>query len=520
MTRISALVVNQWLQPEWDQTVFHPVPPRGEPEQHFYLFTISAYQLKKLTGVYRRDPDMPPAEDIGIQRRHDESRSAEILRYIQHGFPLSRIDRKKLVNPLEESSLRMPGWLPTAVLVNILTQRDQRGPKERRVRTEHLVKVHPNGTTAEIELPRGFEDEDWQPAIHPIEVIDGQHRLWAFEEPEDEEWDEEFKEKIGQLEVPVVAFHGLDATWRAYLFYTINQLPKRIDTSMVFDLYPLLRTQEWLLRFEGPNIYRQTRAQDLVILLWGHPESPWKGRINRLGGSRTKGEVTQAAFINSLMASFIKSYYGGPRAPIGGLFGSPKGQHETQLNWTREQQAAFLIRVWQAIQRAVENSKAKWAMVLLRRHQNNRHTLFSGPETLLATDQGVRGYLAVLNDTLWVAYENSDVVLDSWDWVRRAKHDDNAAVSDALASLDTSLQDALALVDRIAAPLASFDWRIASALSANDPQFARQASYRGGSGYKTLRRELLIHLANEADQGVSAYASTVMGLLRYEPEDE
>lgn len=520
MTTIPALVINQWLQPEWDQTIFEPAPPRGEPEPQFYLFTISAYKLKKLTGVYRRDPEKPPAEDIGIQRRHDAERSAEILRYIQHGFPLSRIDRKKLVNLSEERSLRMPGWLPTAVLVNILTEKDQRGPKERRVRTSDLVKVHNNKATARIELPADFEDEDWQPLIHPIEVIDGQHRLWAFEEPEDEEWSEEFKEKIGQLEVPVVAFRGLDATWRAYLFYTINQLPKRIDTSMVFDLYPLLRTQEWLLRFEGPNVYRQSRAQDLVILLWGHPESPWKGRINRLGGSRTKGEVTQAAFINSLMASFIKSYYGGPRIQIGGLFGSPRGQHETQLNWTREQQAAFLISAWQVFQRAVENTRAPWARALLQRNNNNKAALFSGPETLIATDQGVRGYLAVLNDILWVAYDGGDLDLDSWYWVKRAKHDDNAAVSDALASLNESLPDALELLGEIASPLASFDWRLSSALSANDPLFARQASYRGGSGYKTIRRQLLIHLVNEASQNVSAYASAVIDLLRYEPEED
>src|SRR5262249_14911942 len=127
---------------------------------------------------------------------------------------------------------------------------------------------------------------------------------------------------------------------------TINQLAKRIDISMVFDLYPLLRDEEWLLRFEGPNIYRETRAQDLAILLWGHPESPWKHRIIRLGG-REKGKVAQAAFVRSLTASFIKRWQGGPRSRIGGIYGSARGVHETFLNWGREQQAAFLIMVWQ-----------------------------------------------------------------------------------------------------------------------------------------------------------------------------
>jgi hypothetical protein len=57
MTSVQALIVNQWLHPEWDEADFQPSPPRGKPEPIFFLFTMSAYKLKKLTGVYRRDPD-------------------------------------------------------------------------------------------------------------------------------------------------------------------------------------------------------------------------------------------------------------------------------------------------------------------------------------------------------------------------------------------------------------------------------------------------------------------------------
>ena len=47
-------------------------------------------------------------------------------------------------------------------------------------------------------------------------------------------------------ELPVIAFQGLDVTWQAYLFYTINIKPKRINASLAYDLYPLLRVQDWL----------------------------------------------------------------------------------------------------------------------------------------------------------------------------------------------------------------------------------------------------------------------------------
>jgi DGQHR domain-containing protein len=494
------------------------------------VFSISAYELKRLTGIYRRDPNKPPAEDMGIQRSHDPDRSAEILRYLQNGFPLSRIDPRKLIDPTEIRTLQMPGWLPTAIVVNVLKSDDRRGLKERQVAPEDLVTIVESGkSTAEIKLPVRIEDGDWQPIIHPVEVIDGQHRLWALEESEEEEdrWSVEFKNKIRQLEIPVVAFCGLDSSWQAYLFYTINQLAKRIDTSMVFDLYPLLRTEEWLLRFEGPNIYRQTRAQDLTILLWSHPESPWKDRIIRLGG-REKGKITQAAFINSLMASFIRRYTSASNVRIGGLFGSRPNSHEIELNWVREQQAAFLIMCWKQIRNAVIKTKAPWAIALLAKYElefvsyselKKRELLFSGSDTQLAADQGVRGYMRILNDFLWVANEKGELDLREWDWVRKTKQDDNAAVSEALRQFETLCVKSMRYVGSIAETLADFDWRLPSALSPTDPNYSVQAMYRGSSGYREIRRRMLVFIKENGPQQISKVASEILEKLGYGPEE-
>lgn len=529
--KIPALVVKQWIKPEWDSAKFEPVPPRGQPEPHFYVFSVSARILKRLTGIYRRDPSKPPAEDMGIQRRHMPERSEEILRYIQDGFPLSKIDRRKLVDQSEVNILRMPGWLPTAVVVNILNPSDKRGPKESKVASTDLVTVsHKDGTrTAEIILPENCIQDDWQPTIHPIEVIDGQHRLWALEEPEEANgWPPGFKDRVDQIEIPVVAFYGLDRTWQAYLFYTINQLAKKIDISMVFDLYPLLRTEDWLLRFEGPNIYRETRAQDLTILLWAQPESPWKDRIIRLGG-REKGKVAQAAFVRSLAASFIKRWQGGPRSRIGGIYGALRGTHETFINWGREQQAAFLIIAWQELRDAIVNSKAIWAKELLKRQQvtpmnkdesEDRPLLFSGSDTLLASDQGVRGYLCVLNDLLWVAHEELLVSLNGWEWVRKPRMNDQQATTDAIESFRRDFDSVVQFVKSICSCLAGFDWRISSALSPTAVQYSRQASYRGSSGYREIRRNMLIHVRDNGTQSLPKLAKAVLEALHYETDEE
>lgn len=520
--KIPALKVKQWMVPEWDSGEFTNGPPREKPEPHFYVFSVSAYLLKRLTGIYRRDQSKPPSEDFGIQRKHDRKRSAEILRYIQYGFPLSRIDSKKLVDPSEKYSLQMPGWLPTAVVLNILKPNDTRGLKERPVDSNYLVKVS-NGdsdSSAWIELPESCMSEDWSPVIHPIEVIDGQHRLWALEEPEENQgaiWTDELRDRINQIEIPVVAFYGLDSTWQAYLFYTINQLAKKIDTSMVFDLYPLLRTQEWLLRFEGANVYRETRAQDLTILLWSHPASPWRNRIIRLGG-REKGKVTQAAFLRSLMASFIKRWKTGS-GRLGGLFGSPSGTHQTPLPWGREQQAAFLIFAWQELEKVVVLSDAEWATSLLNGEQQNRQLLFSGPDSLLATDQGVRGFLCVLNDLLVADYDNGTLELASWQWEPKADEEDETAISSALKNIETKLPKTVERIRAIALSLSSFDWRLPSALSPNDIQYPTQASYRGSSGYREIRRKLLSHI-RATNPALSELVETVMKSLNFEIEEE
>jgi DGQHR domain-containing protein len=535
--KIPAFVVHQWLKPEWDAIKFVPAPPRGKPEPYFFLFSVSAYTLRRLSGIYRRDPTKPPAEDMGIQRRHLPERSQEILRYIQSGFPLSRIDPKKLVDLSEVDSLRMPGWLPTAVVANILVAGDKRGPKARAIAGEDLINVHySSGSSAEIELPRRHADDSWQPRIHPIEIIDGQHRLWALEEPEEEElqWTSDFRKKIAEVEIPVVAFHGVDRTWQAYLFYTINQLPRKIDQSLVFDLYPLLRDSNWLLRFGGPNIYRETRAQDIVILLWSHPESPWQDRIIRLGG-RTKGQVTQASFIRSLMASFIRRWQE-RTGRLGGLFGAPLRSHETRLPWGREQQAAFLIVAWQELRDAVEKSKASWAKALIerclkqesavlgggaKRENVCRTRLFTGEETLIATDQGVRGYMTVLNDLLVTGFREGDFDLTNWDWSRSPKFTkDENAVSDAIKSLRRDLGELVKLVQQIAAVIADFDWRLPSAVSPTDDDYSRQASYRGSGGYRILRRNLLLHLREVSRGAVLRLSENVIENLGLDSEDD
>jgi hypothetical protein len=503
--QVIALRVHQWLR-EWDKVVFADESHRRRPDPYFYVFALCAAELKALSGIQRRKTDdgLPRSKDLGIQRRHDRRRSEEIREFIRYGYPWSDLSERRRSSGRFDH-LRKPGWLPTAIVVNLLKPGDERRGQE--VAREDLITIdHSGGPTALIKLPDSFTGPDWRPSQrHPIEVIDGQHRLWAFE-------DEALK---GEFELPVVAFHGLDISWQAYLFWTINIKPKRINPSLAFDLYPLLRTEDWLERFAGHSIYRETRAQELTEALWAHPESPWHHRINMLGepGLRRK-MVSQAAWIRSLMATFVKLWEG-RRISIGGLFGAPTGADKEVLPWSRAEQAAFLVLVWKLVEQAIGRCQLPWAEGLREtgdETESAQDLAFTGPHTLLNTDQGVRAVLYVTNDLCYVRSE--DLQLIEWGSGEHAGAAAEVAVTEAIDSLRE--QDRIVqFLQGIADCLAGYDWRTASAPGLSEHDKTLKLAFRGSGGYRELRRQLLHHLATESG-AVGTTAREVLKILGYD----
>ena len=494
--QVTALTVSQWL-PTWERADFDPNRFRRKPPEQFLLFTMEATDLRRLIGIQRRKAKsgVPRTQDLGIQRAHDKDRSSEIAEYVQRGFPWSKLsDRRRRSG--QYNDLIKPGWLPTAVVVNILRPEDERNGKT--VDTRDLVSVDFHGNTALVKIP-DIGDEAWTPTgVPPIEVIDGQHRLWSFDTA------------VPGYEVPVVAFIGLDRSWQAYLFYTINISPKRINSSLAFDLYPLLRTEDWLERFEGHSVYRESRAQELTEAMWANPQSPWFQRINMLGERGTK-MVTQNAWIRSLTATFVKSWEG-RRVQIGGLFGAPVGEHELVLPWTRAQQAAFLIYAWRGLARAIDASEPDWIHELNdEASATPSECAMESRDSMLNSDMGVRGFLYVLNDLCYV--RAVELELRSWEEDYGTAATSGDAVYEALDGLDE--QPVGEFIRSVVDVLARYDWRSSKAPSLSSDERQRKARFRGGTGYRELRQELLQHVASSKGR-LGQAASDVLTRLGYE----
>lgn len=497
--RVPALIIKQWL-PEWKDVFFDVNIRRRKPEPYFYQFSMPVSTLRRLSEVYRRRALKPRAEDTSIQRKHTVERSDEIREFVKGGFPWSTLSKRQRASD-DFKDLRMPGWLPTAIVINILAPSERRDGSD--ILDEDVITIdQESDQLAYLTLPAGLDKDDWDPPVKPFEIIDGQHRLLAFEHED---------EHILNYELPVVAFYNLDIAWQAYLFYVINIKPKRINQSLAFDLYPLLRTANWLEKMLG-SVYREARAQELTEILWAHEDSPWKSRISMLG-ERKEGRVTQSAFIRSLITALMVQPRG---ARPGGLFGpGPNTIRKVYLEWTRTQQGAFLVYIWQVIHEAVKEVDAKWARSLRDLEVQQELDLdshskldiaFVSKYSLFNTDQGIRPVLQVVNDLLYNSLEE----LQLTEWRTEGYPVEEIDLEAVSCELEIIPHYPFAVLIRdIAAELAHFDWRTSAMPDLNEEERRDQLAYRGASGYRELRRRLLKLLMKSQNSRISEGASNI-----------
>ena len=209
--------------------------------------------------------------------------------------------------------------------------------------------------------------------------------------------------------------------------------------------------------------------------------------------------VSQAAWIRSLLATTIKSWEGKGRR-IGGLFGAPVGASKQTPSWNKMEQVALLIFVGKKLGDAIRNTNAAWAKSL--RQQNppagfpfKLDLAFYGPDSLLNQDQGIRAFLYVLNDFLYI---NADKLgLISWGG-SEVDGTDVEAIDSALKSLGKNKELSI-FATQLTEILATYDWRASDAPGLNENESLLKAAFRGSGGYRELRQHLLKHIS--AGQG-------------------
>lgn len=488
-----AIKIDQW-QDNWNEVIWEDNKYRRQPNKFFYTLSMSAKDLIRLSDVYERNTDNSEtrAGDIGIQRMHNKKRSMKIKEFVKYGYPFCEFNDAVRY---ERNHMKKPGWLPTGIVVNIIQSPKKSGSVELSVDPKDMVEIEEHPThpmMATLKLPQKYyEDKDnWKAEnLNPIEIIDGQHRLFAFKT-------EDGKDCIPEAEnfyFPVIAFIDLDISWQAYLFWSINVSPEKINASLAYDMYPLLRTEDWLE--ENPSvhrIYKEARAQEIVETLWSYNDSPWHKKINMLG-ERGSPFVKQTTWVRAITTNFFKE---------GGLFQS--FPNKRILPWTRPQQAAFLIYFGKCLHKElsllIENDDSSWPHKLDDNIElittSIMEKTWSGDKSLLNMDSGIHALCMVINQYFCV--DQKFDMLNSW--IQEEEFEDTLSnINNVLELLENSnfLYEKMSLkdhIDSLAKKIATFDWRSAKADNLTTEEMTQRKTYRGTGGYTSLRDAIVQHI--------------------------
>ena len=193
-----------------------------------YIFKASASILYKMLSINRRVED----KDEGYQRALSVSRVGAIAKFIK-------------------TKRAIPGAI-----------------------TVSLEKATYDSKARVLSVPRGT-DVGW--------VIDGQHRLAGAETAAREGFD---------IELPVVAFVGLESKRQVEQFVTINREGKNVPTSLYLDLLKILP-------FKNPGDAAKERASDIADELRKDEDSPFFERVV-VTVSPKSGQVSMTNFVRKI----------------------------------------------------------------------------------------------------------------------------------------------------------------------------------------------------------------------------
>ena len=219
---------------------FSPIPALivDQGKYEFYIFSMNSKDLLSIAYTSRRNED----RKRGVQRGLDPKRLKEIGDYYQ------------------SKAGQGPGILPNPIIISLSKN-----------------SFFKNG---QINIYRPKKDGE-------AFVIDGQHRLFAFEP--------EYANGV-EMDLAVTAFIDLEDEMKAYIFRTINSKQRKINPSLVYDLIPMLR-KDWIC-------FEDDRAHFFLEYLTANIESPWYDGVDMLGGRSRP--ITQASFMTRLKTLFKK----------------------------------------------------------------------------------------------------------------------------------------------------------------------------------------------------------------------
>jgi DGQHR domain-containing protein len=234
-----------------DRYLSIPVTKVVQPVGTFFTGSVDAYALLEICRFdFRRIADAGGhREFLGFQRKLDLKRVRAIERYIK----------------------TIDAVFPTAIVISV----DERCAS---------IAADANGNSVlNLQAYQDSETADFKIEYEDIaSIIDGQHRMKAFEEV-----------KGLDFQVNAAVFVGVDDATKADIFSTVNLAQTKVNKSLVYDLFSLQKSRS-----------SEKTCHEIVVALDEMEESPFFERIKRLG-SATDGRfgetLSQATVVKGLL---------------------------------------------------------------------------------------------------------------------------------------------------------------------------------------------------------------------------
>lgn len=211
----------------------------SQKDKDILIFPMDPHYIKRLVKI----SDVS-AGDKNFQRPFDGRRVAEIKSYI--------LGKDKLYK--KGKDIYAKGYIPNAIVVNLPSQ----------------YKVERKNNKVFIHFP---DKKEFQKYKETIEIIDGQHRLLAF--------DDDCKSQLGKEKYAMcfVALVNLSNSEKKEIFMVLNERQKTVDKNILLRHKKLLN----LLLDEEETRY------DVITRLNAEPDSPFCGKIIMAGEKKVHG---------------------------------------------------------------------------------------------------------------------------------------------------------------------------------------------------------------------------------------
>lgn len=210
------------------------VLPIEQPIGVFYLSKAKASLLVKAVDIVSRDSD-----EEGVQRELSEERVRDIASYCD--------------DP--------DATFPTPIIISV----------------NNDAKTSFSDNTITIEYDQPFGD-----------VIDGQHRLKGIQK----------SPKIEDFELPIILMFNLTLEEKAYVFSTINSNQKKVNRSLIFDLFGVSTG-----RSPQRTVHEIARSMNTM------PSSPFENRLKMLGKKtpdQPDATISQGTFSKRVLSLISK----------------------------------------------------------------------------------------------------------------------------------------------------------------------------------------------------------------------